>query len=868
MRADDLSPSADRADDPSCLQLLDQAVAGRKGIVNVAVDTADETITFAYDPHRVAEDDILRVAHDVAPALQERWERCTLRLEKRGGRACESCALALERQVGRMPGVRRATASFNGGVMAVHYDSGLITFSDIAQRVEQFGVGVAPSAADLPGTPSVGAGLRPAPTTAPTTAIGRARAWLTPQRLQAILTVVTLVTMLAAWVLERTATGPAGLVSALYVAAFVAGGAFGLKGGIESLLARTIDIDLLMILAALGAAYVGEPFEGAMLLFLFSLSNTLQEFALDRTRNAIRALMKLRPDTAAIYRGERLVSLPIEQVRVGDRMLVKPGDRIALDGTVLSGAGSVDQASLTGESMPVYKKPGDPCFAGTINQDGSLEIGVTKLAKDSTLARLIRLVEEAQSEKAETQRFIDKFEQWYALGVIVLTAAVAALLPLLFGRSFDAAFYTAMTVMVAASPCAIVISTPATVLSAIGNGARRGVLFKGGIHVENAATVRAVAFDKTGTLTEGKPVVTDVSLFDDEFNAKAQSRQAAKEETLASLRPGVFALNASDDLLRLAAAVEARSQHPLAAAIVTEARARGQALPPVSHFQAVAGQGVRGVVDDPALGRVELHIGNPRYFAANGLPETVAETVAALEDEGKTSVIVAAARPFDGRGTTNQVPGSRGQVPGEERASLAPDSSAVTFLGVIALADRLRPDAPAVVRELKAAGVGRVIMLTGDNRRVAERIAAQAGVDEVFADLLPEDKVTAIRQVRDHYGPVAMVGDGVNDAPALAAATIGIAMGAAGTDVALETADIVLMSDNLANIPYVIRLSRATRRTLFVNLGFALSMIALMLVAIFARDLPLPLAVIGHEGGTVLVSLNGLRLLGYRDRPA
>ena len=862
MRADDLSPSADRADDPSCLQLLDQAVAGRKGIVNVAVDTADETITFAYDPHRVAEDDILRVAHDVAPALQERWERCTLRLEKRGGRACESCALALERQVGRMPGVRRATASFNGGVMAVHYDSGLITFSDIAQRVEQFGVGVAPSAADLPGTPSVGAGLRPAPTTAPTTAIGRARAWLTPQRLQAILTVVTLVTMLAAWVLERTATGPAGLVSALYVAAFVAGGAFGLKGGIESLLARTIDIDLLMILAALGAAYVGEPFEGAMLLFLFSLSNTLQEFALDRTRNAIRALMKLRPDTAAIYRGERLVSLPIEQVRVGDRMLVKPGDRIALDGTVLSGAGSVDQASLTGESMPVYKKPGDPCFAGTINQDGSLEIGVTKLAKDSTLARLIRLVEEAQSEKAETQRFIDKFEQWYALGVIVLTAAVAALLPLLFGRSFDAAFYTAMTVMVAASPCAIVISTPATVLSAIGNGARRGVLFKGGIHVENAATVRAVAFDKTGTLTEGKPVVTDVLVAE------------GPGEEPSSLTPGPRPLAPhTDDLLRLAAAVEARSQHPLAAAIVAEAKARGQELPPVSHFQAVAGQGVRGVVNDPTLGRVELHIGNPRYFAANGLPETVAETVAALEDEGKTSVIVAAARPFGGREMTAQGPGARGQGPGKSVLplepgtwNLAPDSSPLSVLGIIALADRLRPDAPAVVRELKAAGVGRVIMLTGDNRRVAERIAAEAGVDEVFADLLPEDKVTAIRQVRDHYGPVAMVGDGVNDAPALAAATIGIAMGAAGTDVALETADVVLMSDNLANIPYVIRLSRATRRTLIVNLGFALFMIALMLVAIFARDLPLPLAVIGHEGGTVLVSLNGLRLLGYRDK--
>ncbi len=838
MHVEGRTPLPDPSADPSCLELLDQAVGDRKGIVNVALDTADETITFAYDPQRVAEDDILRVAHEIAPALQQRWETCTMRLEKRGGRACESCALALERQVGQLPGVRRATASFNGGVMAVHYDSGLITFSDIAQRVEQFGVGVRPSAADLP-TTLVGTGL-PTPTV-PTTAIGRARHWLTPQRLQAILTVVTFVTMITAWLLERTATGPAWLVTALYVAAYVAGGAFGLKGGVESLLARTLDIDLLMILAALGAAFVGEPFEGAMLLFLFSLSNTLQDFALDRTRNAIRALMKLRPDTAAVYRGERLVTLPIEQVRVGDRMLVKPGDRIALDGTVLSGAGSVDQASLTGESMPVYKKPGDPCFAGTINEDGSLEIGVTKLAKDSTLARLIRLVEEAQSEKAETQRFIDKFEQWYALGVILLTAAVAALLPLLFGQSFDAAFYTAMTVMVAASPCAIVISTPATVLSAIGNGARRGVLFKGGIHVENAATVRAVAFDKTGTLTAGKPVVTDVRLFDEEFNAKMQGRKDAKESSLASSRLDVLALNSPDDLLRLAAAVEARSQHPLAAAIVAEATARGQALLPVNHFQAVAGQGVRGVVDDPALGRIELHIGNARYFGGyegNGLVEQVSATVTALEDEGKTSVIVAQAT----------------------------GGLDVRFLGVIALADQLRPDAPAVVRELKAAGVGRVIMLTGDNRRVAERIAAQAGVDEVFADLLPEDKVTAVRHVRDSYGPVAMIGDGVNDAPALAAATIGIAMGAAGTDVALETADIVLMSDNLRNIPYVIRLSRATRRTLFVNLGFALFMIALMLVAIFARDLPLPLAVIGHEGGTVLVSLNGLRLLGYRDK--
>ncbi len=828
----------------SCLELLDGAVAARDGIVDVELDTAGETVTFAYDPERVAEGDIARLAYEVAPMLQDRWQTCTLRLEKRGGRACESCALNLERHVGRMPGVRRATASFAGGVMAVHYDDALITPHDIARHVAGLGVGVGPSAAALP---------RSAPASGKTLFTG-----LTPQRLQAIFTVVTLVAMLAAWSIARFApTWPAWIVTALYVVAYVTGGAFGLKGGIESLRARTIDIDLLMILAALGAAFVGEPFEGAMLLFLFSLSNTLQDFALDRTRNAIRALMKLRPTQAEVFRGDRLVTLPIEQVNVGDRMLVRPGDRIALDGVVRAGAGNVDQASLTGESLPVYKQKGDPCFAGTINQDGSLEIAVTKLARESTIARLIQMVEEAQSQKAETQRFIDKFEQYYAVGVIVLTALVAAIPPLLLGHEFNAAFYTAMTVMVAASPCAIVISTPATVLSAIGNGARRGVLFKGGIHVENAATVKVVAFDKTGTLTLGKPEVTRV-ITNDELRMTNSDEVASSEWRVASsegdcppttsspatrhspLATRHSSLVTDDDLLRLAAAVEARSEHPLARAIVAEAERRDIAIPETAGFQSVAGQGVRGAVMDPVLGRVDIHIGNPRYFAAFANGDHLAAVTAVvneLEEEGQTSVIVA-------------------QV----------DGPAVRFLGVIGMADAIRPDAPAVVRELKAAGVERIVMLTGDNQRVADRIAAATGVDEALADLLPEDKVAAVRHIRDQYGPVAMVGDGVNDAPALATATLGIAMGAAGTDVALETADVVLMADDLKNIPYVIRLSRATRRTLIVNLGFALFMIGLMLVAIFARDLPLPLAVIGHEGGTVLVSLNGLRLLGYRDR--
>ena len=649
-------------------------------------------------------------------------------------------------------------------------------------------------------------------------------AWLSPQRLQAILTAVTFLAMVSAWLLER-AVGPGPSVTLLYGIAYAAGGAFGLKGGIESLRAGTIDIDLLMILAAFGAAFVGEPFEGAMLLFLFSLSNTLQDFAFGRTRNAIRALMALRPAQAEILRGDQWVSTPIEQVSVGDRMRVRPGQRIALDGAIIAGSGSIDQSSLTGESLPVYRQEGESIFAGTINQDGSLEIAVSRTAADSTIARLTRMVEEAQSEKAETQRFIDRFEQSYAVGVLVLTALVAVIPPLLLGRPFADAFYTAMTVMVAASPCAIVISTPATVLSAIGNGARHGVLFKGGAHVENAATVRTIAFDKTGTLTAGKPKVKMIRLAD------VESPDAG-----------------AGDLLRLAAAVEARSEHLLARAIVAEAQQRDIAIPEATGFQSVAGLGVRATVHDPIYGAVDVHVGNARYFggsmddATRGLSARTRESslslLAELEAAGQTGVIVAT-------GLGDQ---------------------AARYLGVIGMADVLRPDAPDVIRELKQAGIERVIMLTGDNERVAARIAAEAGVDEYLADLLPEDKVTAVRRMIDGYGPVAMVGDGVNDAPALAAATLGIAMGAAGTDVALETADVVLMGDDLQKIPYVIRLSRATRRTLLVNLGFALTMIGLMLIAIFTRDLPLPLAVIGHEGGTVLVSLNGLRLLGFRDR--
>ena len=629
---------------------------------------------------------------------------------------------------------------------------------------------------------------------------------------QGAATLITFVAMIAGWLVERTAVSDTMPLSALilYIVAYAAGGVFGVQAGWSALRELRIDVDLLMILAALGAAVVGQPFEGAMLLFLFSLSNVLQEMALQRTRRAIEALMELRPDTAQVERDGEWITLPIEEVQLNDRFVVKPGERLPLDGVIVAGQAHVDQAAITGESMPVHKSNGDTVFAGTINQNGHLEVRVTKLAQESTLARLIQMVEEAQGEKAETQRFIDKAEQYYAIGVILFTAVVWAVPQLMGWEPFSDSLYRAMTIMVAASPCAIVISTPATVLSAIGNGARRGILFKGGIYVENAAAIKVIAFDKTGTLTAGKPEMTDLIKLDEAIS------QA--------------------ELLTLTAAVEARSEHPLAQAVVRAAEADGLTLPEATDFNSEVGLGVEAVVN----GRF-IRIGNGRYFRGivTSNLDNAQTKVGQLEAEGKTSVIV---------------------------AELDDNKKKAQVLGVVAFADVLRPDTHQVIQDLKRAGIERVVMLTGDNETVARHIAAESGVDDYYAELLPADKVDAIKQIEAQYGPTAMVGDGVNDAPALATATIGIAMGAAGTDVALETADIVLMADDLSNLPYLIGLSHATRRTLVVNLTFALFMIVVMVAAVFSLNLGLPLAVIGHEGGTVLVSLNGLRLLGYRQK--
>jgi Zn2+/Cd2+-exporting ATPase len=617
--------------------------------------------------------------------------------------------------------------------------------------------------------------------------------WLTQSWQEPRLVVVTLVAIILSLLLERLEAPPA-LILVVNVISYIAGGFYGARGAIESLLKRRLDVDMLMILAALGAAAVDQWHEGAMLLFLFSLSNVLQDYAIGRSRQAIKSLMKLYPSEAKIKHDDgRVQIIKLDQIRVGNIILIEPGERIPVDGDVQAGRSSVDQSPITGESMPVEKTVGDKVFAGTLNQQGVLDVRASQPAGDTVLARIIKMVEEAQDSKAPTERFLDTFEQYYATFIIAAVALFIIIPPALGMAEFQANFYRAMVLMTVASPCALVISTPASFISAIAAGARNGVLFKGSAYLEGLASVKAIAFDKTGTLTSGKPAVTDVVPCDD---------------------------ISEDEFLRIAASVEVRSEHPLAKAVARAANERNLKLADVAEFQAVPGRGVEAVVDGEVV-----QIGSPNYLLQNGhFPPKLREARERLESEGKTVMLA-------------QRSGS--------------------WLGLIALADQLRPEAKDIIARLKAQGV-QVAMLTGDNPKVAQNIAKQLGVDRIHANLMPEDKVTALKQIESEVGPVAMVGDGVNDAPALATAAIGIAMGAAGTDVALETADLVLMGDRLELIPYAIALSKKARRVVWQNLAFAIGVIIVLIISAFVVSLPLPLGVLGHEGSTVIVVMNGL----------
>ncbi len=581
-----------------------------------------------------------------------------------------------------------------------------------------------------------------------------------------------------------------------------------------------LSIDFLMGAAAIGAAIAGSPFEGSILIFLFSLSNTLEHYAIGRTRRALALLVDLRPREAALVDadGREIGRVPVDDLEPGQSMLVRPGERIAADGVVRSGRSDVDQAAITGESAPVTKSVGDEVFAGTIAQGGSLVVDVTRRADETMLARIVRLVEEAREQRAPAQHFIDRFAHPYTVGVVLATALVALIPPWFFGIAWNDAFYRAMTLLVVASPCALVISTPSAILSGIANGARHGILFKGGAYLDLAGSIDTIAFDKTGTLTIGRPHLVAI--------ATEQSAAASVDDAVAER--GASPTREELAVLRAAAAVELTAEHHTARAIVAAAREQRIQLPPAHDFEAIVGEGVAGSVDGE-----RVWVGNEKLAARMSARVSPALVGWSTEQLARARSVV--------------------YVGADRRV-----------LGALAFGDTLKHNAAATVRHLKYEGIRWITILSGDHPLAVRAIASELGADEVRAGLLPHEKVEAVRSLAERSRGVAMVGDGVNDAPAMAAATLGVAMGAAGTDVAIETADVVLMSDDVEKIDYVIHLGKRARRVVRQNVSFSVGWMLFLVVIALGVGIPLTLAVVAHEGSTLVVVLNGLRLLGGR----
>lgn len=618
--------------------------------------------------------------------------------------------------------------------------------------------------------------------------------------------------MLIAWLTSQWSE-PLSVV--LYVISYAVGGWVKAKEGVETLLKeRDLDVNLLMIAAAMGAAAIGYWNEGAMLIFIFALSGALESYTMERSRKDISSLMELQPETALRIEKGEMVSVSINKLEIGDLILVKPGELIPADGKIYRGSSSVNQASITGESVPVDKSVGDEVFTGTLNGEGVLYIEVTQSAESTLFAKIIKLVEEAENEVPESQRFIKRFESIYARVVVIATVALIVLATPVLGWDWDTTFYKAMVFLVVASPCALVSSIMPAMLSAISNRARKGVLFKGGAHIENMARTAVVAFDKTGTLTLGTPVVTDF------IAGEGWDRH---------------------ELLGISASIERMSKHPLALAIVQSAEKEGAALQQVENGQSITGWGMQAEVEGITwkIGKSDI-LDHPTIDQHSGAASAQKE-LSALEENRQHWLSIRNMLESEGKTVSVILKGDR-------------------IAGMIALQDAVRPQAAMAVKRLQQLGI-KVAMLTGDRKATADVIAKQSGVDMVFSDLLPEDKVTHIKELRARYGNVVMVGDGVNDAPALATATVGIGMGVSGSGTALEVADAVLMNDNIDEIAGTVKVARRVQRIVKQNMIFAITVILTLIAANFIQGVALPLGVIGHEGSTILVILNGLRLL-------
>lgn len=589
------------------------------------------------------------------------------------------------------------------------------------------------------------------------------------------------------------------LTKALYILAIIIGGFDLFKEGFSDLIKLDFSMESLMTIAIIGAVFIGEWAEGSIVVILFAISEALERFSMDKARQSIRSLMDIAPKEALIRRNnvEQLVS--VDKIDIDDIMIIKPGQKIAMDGLVINGHSSVNQAAITGESVPVEKQLDDEVFAGTLNEEGVLEVKVTKKVTDTTIAKIIHLVEEAQGERAPAQAFVDKFAKYYTPFIIIMALLIVVVPPLFFGGDWNKWLYQGLSILVVGCPCSLVISTPVSIVSAIGNAAKNGVLVKGGVYLEEIGHLRAIAFDKTGTLTKGKPVVTDFI--------------ATSSET-------------DINYLSIISSLESLSQHPLASAILNEADKTNVDYKSIQieDFQSITGKGLTGIHQN-----IRYYIGSPKLFSASVIEETAVKVqYRQFQEQGKTAMYF---------GTDEQI------------------------LGVIAVADEVRDSSAAVISELHKLSIEHTIMLTGDNTKTAESIGKQLGVTEIKGDLMPQEKLDSIKALRTTYNKVAMVGDGINDAPALAASTVGIAMGGAGTDTALETADVALMGDDLQKLPFIVRLSRQTLKVIKQNITFSLGIKLLALLLVIPGWLTLWIAIVADMGATLLVTLNGLRLM-------
>lgn len=748
------------------------------GDVHVRRDGPQAEVCVHYDDSKITMTQIRDAITTFGTEISKRYLQGTWFVR---GMESAQCGYMIEHALGRMPGVLTVNVAYAAERLIVEFDREATSTKEIDKRVKALGYDLEePEKGHACSFHAHGGGLAP--------------------KIQMPLSILAGVLLAAGFGYQHFVNPHDWIGEGLSLAAMICAGLFPAKAAFNSVKSGIFDIETLMVLAAIGAGFLGAYFEGAFLLFLFSLGHALEHRAMDKARHAVEELGKLRPSIALVKNGAEIVEVPVQDVKRGDIIVVRPGDRVALDGTIRSGNSSLDQATITGESVPIAKGPGDDVFAGTINTDGALEVEVKKLSSESMLAKIVDMVSEAEAHKGQSQKFAQKLERT-AVPIILLAAPGLAIILVLMGLPLKEAILRGISLLVAASPCALAISTPAAVLSAVARAAKAGVLIKGGVHLETLGKVDAIAFDKTGTLTIGKPSVVAIS---------AEAETTEKE------------------LLSIAASAEGQSSHPLAIAIIDEAKKRGAVLSEIERCEAVHGQGIKSVINGKSV-----WVGNTALFQQErGLPASIQDKVVALEEDGKTVVII---------------------------------SHDEKFLGVVGIADTVRTETPAVLKALKELGVERSVMLSGDNQTVAKAIAKQIGIDEARAPLMPDDKAKFLRTLANGGG-VAMVGDGVNDAPALAAASVGIAMGGTGSDVALETADLVLMSKGLEQLPFAVELSRAATCKIRENLAIALGVSGILVVASIFGFVEISQAVVLHEGSTLVVLFNGLSLIRFRGR--